>query len=833
MKVPLSWLSELVDLTLPLDELVHRLNMSGTEVEDVVEVGKEWEGVAVATVVALDPHPNADSLYVAKLDVGSQGVATVVTGATNLYVGAQVPYIRPGGRLPGGRTVEAVTLRGIASAGMVCSADELGLSPDRTGIYVLDEKVENGTDLRTLFSDTVLDLYITPNRPDTMSVEGVAREIHAITGAPLRRVQTSPPSGSVPSSAKIAVSVPDPDLCRRFTAAYVGGVTMGPSPLWLQRRLHLAGVRPISNVVDATNYTMLELGQPQHAFDADALGPVVMARRARPGERLVTLDEIERILDPEMLVIADAEKPVAVAGVMGGGPTEVSETTRNVLLETANFLPATIRKTSAALRLPSEASRRYERGIDPDLALRASRRTVALLAEIAGGVPPADIVDVYPGRAEPRRILVHEDEIGGLLGHTYSRELVTRVLTSLDFTVEPVDSKLLVTVPGHRPDVESRADLAEEIARITGYDEIPTTMPTGAPPEPFVEPLLVAGEQAKDVLVASGLREVKTYSLVAPGSDARLRLAGGTSNGMGASAVACPDPSFVGTGSGGGIPLHNFLSTDISVLRTALLPSLLDTARATLRHRERVAIFELARVYLPPLEPLPTERMRLGIVMNGPAAPVAWNAPVRQADFFDLKGAIDELLGRFCVAGAYRTARADGYHPGRCAELRVGSAASPDPSVGTGIGGGALLGYLGQLHPSIAERFDLERREVYVAELDFDTLVEHGLGQPQLEPLARFPGLDRDLALVLDRDAPHEDVAATILDAGGALLEHVALFDLYQGPQVAAGKRSLAYTLRFRAPDRTLTDAEADDAMSRIVTSVRSRFGAQVRGADA
>jgi len=813
MKVPLSWLRELVDITLPLDELVHRLNMSGTEVEDMLSVGTGWEGISVATVVALDPHPDADSLYVAKLDVGSQGTVTVVSGAPNLYVGAQVPWIRPGGRLPGGRTIEAVDLRGITSAGMVCSADELGLSPDRTGIYVLDEQVENGADIRTLFSDTVLDLYITPNRPDTMSVEGVAREIHAITGAPFRRVRTAPPppasgqAGSVPSAERITVSIPDPDLCRRFTAAYIADVKVGPSPLWLQRRLHLAGVRPISNVVDATNYTMLEIGQPQHAFDADALGPVVMARRARPGERLVTLDDVERILDPEMLVIANAEKPVAVGGVMGGGPTEVSDSTRNVLLETANFLPASIRKTSAALRLPSEASRRYERGLDPELALRASRRTVALLAQIAGGTPPSDIVDVYPGKSEPRRILVHEDEIGGLLGHTYSRDLVTRVLTALDFEVEPVDAKLLVTVPGHRPDVEGRADLAEEIARITGYDEIPTTLPTGAPPEPYVEPVMLAGEQAKDVLVATGLREVKTYSLVAPGSEARLRLDGDATNGTGA--------------AGDGIPLHNYLSTDVSVLRTTLLPSLLDTARSTLRNRERVAIFEIARVYLPPLNPLPTERMRLGIVMTGPAAPVAWNAPVRPADFFDLKGATGEVLGRFNVPHRYVTARSGAYHPGRCAELCVGA------------GEGQAIGYLGQLHPLVAERFDLEGREVYVAELDFDTLVEHGHRQPQLEPLARFPGLDRDLALILDRDAPHVDVESTIRDSGGALLERVALFDLYQGPQVPAGKKSLAYTLRFRAPDRTLTDAEADDAMSRIVGAVRSRFGAQVRGADA
>ena len=366
-----------------------------------------------------------------------------------------------------------------------------------------------------------------------------------------------------------------------------------------------------------------------------------------------------------------------------------------------------------------------------------------------------------------------------------------------------------MTVPGHRPDVEGRADLAEEIARITGYDEIPTTLPTGAPPEPYVEPLMLAGEQAKDVLVASGLREVKTYSLVAPGSEARLRLDGAATQRH-------------RRHQADGIALHNYLSTDISVLRTTLLPSLLDTARSTLRNRERVAIFEIARVYLPPLNPLPTERMRLGIV--------------------DDRAGRARRLERSRPPG--RLLRPEGRHRGGAGSVQrarhrtrrrgpTGTTPAAAPRCGSGRAAATLIGYLGQLHPLIAERFDLEGREVYVAELDFDTLIEHGLGQPQLEPLARFPGLDRDLALVLDRDAPHEDVESTIHDAGGALLERVALFDLYQGPQVPAGKRSLAYTLRFRAPDRTLTDAEADDAMSRIVTSVRSRFGAQVRGADA
>jgi phenylalanyl-tRNA synthetase beta chain len=814
MKVPLSWLKELVDITLPLDELVHRLNMSGTEVEDVLQVGDDWERIYVATVVGLEPHPDAEKLFVARIDVGSRGTETVVTGATNLVVGAQVPYIAPGGRLTGGRQIETATLRGVGSAGMLCSADELGLALDRTGIYIFEEKVENGADVRGLLGDTVLDLYITPNRPDCMSVEGVAREIHAITGAELRRVKTAPPAGSVPSEEHIRVEIPDPDLCRRFTAAYIANVTMGPSPLWMQRRLHLAGVRPISNVVDATNYTMLELGQPQHVFDADALGPVVMARRARPGERLMTLDDVERVLDPDMLVIADAEQPVAVAGVMGGNTTEVSATTRNVMLETANFLPATIRKTSAALRLPSEASRRYERGVDPNLASRASQRTIALLAEIAGGTPPASIVDVFPAKAEPKRIVVHEDEIGGLLGHSYSRELVTRVLTSLDFGVESVDAKLLVTVPGHRPDVEGRADLAEEVARITGYDEIPTTLPTGVPPEPKVEPLRVASEIARDVLVASGLSEVITYSMVAPGSSARLRVASQPGN---------DGQSGNGRADGDGIRLANFSSADYSVLRTELLPSLLDTARSNLRHRDSLAIFEIARVYLAPLTPLPSEPTRLAIVMIGNGAPIAWNAPARPVDFYDLKGVIDELLGRFTLSGAYLPTRDDAYHPGRCAALSV--MGPGDASVS--------LGLLGQLHPLAAERFDLEGREVYVAELAFDALMASAPGQPQIQPIPRFQSLDRDLALVLDRDAPHADVGMAIETAGGPLLEHVSLFDLYEGPQVPPGKKSLAYTLRFRAPDRTLTDEEADEAVSGIVAAVGRRFGAQVRGAGA
>ncbi|MCC6178538.1 MAG: phenylalanine--tRNA ligase subunit beta [Chloroflexi bacterium] len=808
MKVPLSWLRELVDVTLPPDELVHRLNMSGTEVESVEQIGADWEQVSIATVVGLEPHPNADTLFVARLDAGPHGLVTIVTGATNLTVGAQVPWIRPGGRLPGGRTIEAADLRGIRSEGMVCSADELGLSPDRAGIYVLDEQYTNGTELRSLFGDTVLDLYITPNRPDCMSVEGIAREIHAITGAPFRPIVTRSPHGTVPSSDRLHVEDRDPDLCRRFTAAYVTDVSVGPSPLWLQRRLHLSGVRPISNVVDATNYTMLELGQPQHAFDVDALGDTIVTRRAQPGERLVTLDGVDRALDPNMLVIADAERAVSIAGIMGGGTTEVSERTRSVALETANFLPATIRRTSAALRLGSEASRRYERGVDPDLALRAAERTVELLTKIAGGTPPASIVDVYPTHLVPRRIDVDERDIGALLGHTYSRETVTSVLESLDFGIQSQDGRLRVTVPGFRPDVEGMADLAEEVARITGYDQIPMTLPTGVPPQPKVEPLRAAGDQAKDVLIACGLQEVKTYSLVGPGATARLRLDG----------VSAEEQPLLE-----GVRVPNAVSAELSVLRTELLPSLLDTVRTNLRHHDRVAIFEIARVYLPPLAPLPTERTRLSLVLTGPATPVAWNAPARDVDFYDVKGAIEELLARFNAPVAFVPVQSAIYHPGRCAELRL---------IGRN-GIEAPVGRLGQIHPLIAERFDLAGRAVYAAELEFDALVAMGQGQGQIQPLPRFPGLDRDLALVLDRGTPHVDVETEIRAAAGDLLDEVRLFDRYEGPQVPADKKSLAYTLRFRAPGRTLTDEEADEAVARIVAALSANFDARVRGTEA
>ncbi|MFN8522647.1 MAG: phenylalanine--tRNA ligase subunit beta [Chloroflexota bacterium] len=795
MRAPLSWLREYVDIDLPAAELGHRLTMAGNELESIDEIGADWEQIHAARVTSIERHPQADNLFVVGLDVGPLGLTRVVTAATNLTVGALVPLVRPGGRLPDGRTIGAQEFRGVTSQGMLCSGDELGISPDRSGIYVMDEgDAEPGDDLRTRFGDTVLDLYITPNRVDCMSIIGIAREIHAITGAPWRRPTGQPEHAPQVGTTPLQVTIEAPDLCRRFTGAVIQGVTVKPSPGWLQRRLHLAGVRPISNVVDATNYVMLEYGQPQHAFDADRVGGRIVVRRARPGERLTTLDDVDRELDGEMLVIADAEKAVAVAGVMGGSPTEVHPGTTSVILETANFAPGSIRRTSSTLRLGSEASRRYERGLHADLAIIAARRCADLLQDHAGGRQIGEIVDVYPTPVPLPSISFGPDALARILGRRFPSEEIARVLTSLDFTVTGSGDSLTATPPFHRLDIEGVPDLAEEVARVTGYDNIPDTLPSGVPPEPRVEPLREAAERARDVLVGCGLQEIMTYSLVSAAAEQRV---------LGTGAAVAP------------IEVENAISAEQNALRTSLLPSVLEVVRSNLRHRPGVAVFEVARVYLPPLAPLPTERTRLCIALTGPAVESAWNAAPRDWDFYDLKGVLDALAGSLGVQASYQAQAVDYLHPGRSAAVRFG---------------GTAVGVIGQLHPLTAERVDLRGREVVVADLDFEAILASAAGQPQITSLPRFPALERDIALIVADSVTHDALAATIRDSGGPLLASSRLFDVYVGEPLPTGTKSLAFALSFRAPDRTLTDDEADRAVAAIVAAAGQRHGAVLRG---
>jgi phenylalanyl-tRNA synthetase beta chain len=833
MRVPLSWLREYVAVDLPPEQLAHRLTTAGAEVGAVERVGAEWRRIVIGRVESLDRHPRKAELQVADVDL-ADGRARLVTAATNLRVGDRVPVVLAGGALPSG-PVETRAFDGVDSQGMLCSGAELGIAEDRAGIYVLEAEAPVGAELASYLGDVVLDVEVTPNRPDLLSVVGVAREVAALTGAPLRVPEPAPPQGPVPAAQLVAVTIEAPDLCPRYAAAVVQDVRVGPSPLWLQRRLHRAGMRPISNVVDVTNYVMLELGQPLHAFDGAKLRGGIHVRRARAGERMRTIDGTERELNPDMLVIADETVPVAVAGVMGGADSEVSEATTRIVLESAYFDPRSVRRTARALRLPSEASRRFERGVDPEGVPRAAHRAAALIVEVAGGQSAAGLVDVYPQPEAPRTIRITPAEVNGLLGETYSANTIATTLGSLGFgvTAEPApadgragvsggdeilplamgqgDGALLVQVPSFRRDVEGPADLAEEVARIQGYDTIPTRLPAGQLPAVDADPRRRLEATTKRTLVGCGYQEVITYSLVDGFQAQRLDSAAAWPP-----AQTTPEAAEQAATATGLIPLYNAMSADRAYLRTTLLGSLLETLAANLRHRERVFLFELARVYLPPLAPLPTEVTRLGLVFAGPRAPAAWSAPAVPGDFFDLKGAVEALLSALWVAAPrFVPERHPTLHPGQGAAVLAGE---------------ARLGVLGQVHPLVAERFDLEGRAVYAAELDFDALVRAAGEQPPYVPLPRHPGVAVDLAVVVDEAVPEVEVAAAIRSAGAPLLAEVRLFEVYRGASIPAGRKSLNYSLVYRATDRTLTDDEAAAVHATVEALLRDRFGGTIRG---
>ena len=802
MKVPLSWLRELVDVTVPMPELARRLTMAGLEVEEVHRVGADWRSVHIARVVDLRRHPRRE-LNVATLDLGGRST-TVVTGAPNLYVGALVPHVAGGGHIAMG-DVGSRDFAGVRGDGMVLSGDELDISPDKDGIYVFEADAPVGQAVAEYLEETILDIYINPNRADCMAMIGIAREVHTLFGAPylpgfLRLFE--PSAASVPGSADapaaselLSIAIDDPVGCPRFTASIVRDISIGPSPHWLQRRLHFAGVRPISNVVDVTNYVMLEVGQPLHAFDRSRFGSnEIVVRRARDGERLRTLDGEDRQLNSTMMTVTDSERPRSLAGIMGGEDSEIVDQTRDVILEGANWDRAAIRLTSAALSLPSEASRRFGRGVDPDVTALAVARATQLTLELAGGSAARGLVDVYPGRESPRTIDVTPVQIAALMGMEYAADRVVMTLDSLGFQPSTdSDGVIHVTVPGWRRfDVEGRADLAEEVGRIVGYEMLPATMLRGRVPDTRPDGDAGYGDElrARRALAAAGLQEVITYSLTDPDT-ARL--------------FSEDDP----------IPIDKPQSIEQSVLRTNLIGTLLTPLRTNLRQRDRVLLFELARTWRGEPNPLPDERRHVGIAMTGPRLPTAWSGPSEPLDFFDLKGVVDALCKVFHVEPAYAPARRASLHPGRTAEVCIGE---------------QRLGVIGQVHPAVASRLDLDGQPVLVGELDFELLLQ--ARSPLLSTVtpSRFPPADRDVAIVVDEATEHGPVEAAIREVGQPLLETVRLFDVYRGESIAQGRKSLAYTLRYRASDRTLSEDEVTSMHARVEDALRSRFGAEVRG---
>ncbi len=818
MRVPYRWLKEYVDVGLGPEELAAALTGQGLAVEAVERRGAAFRGVVTGRVLEVAPHPNADRLKVCLVDTGGAEPRQIVCGAPNVAAGQTVPVALPGAELPGGVRIGRARLRGVESDGMICSARELGL-PDPTegaGIMVLPGEHPPGRDLGEALGldEAVLVLDLTPNyATHCQSLLGVAREVAALTGGAVRvpevRVVEAPPA----AAELVEVAIEDPDLCPRYVARVIEGVRVGPSPEWLQRRLEAAGMRPINNVVDVTNYVMLETGQPLHAFDLARLrAPAgaaaggrkrIVVRRARPGERLLTLDGVERGLAAEDLVIADGVGPVALAGVMGGADSEIRAETTAVLLESAAFHNLTVRRTARRLGIASEAAARFEKWVDPEGCRAAADRACALLAELAGGVVLEGAVDVYPRPAAPRLVRARPARINALLGTDLPAEEMAGIFRRLGFEVRPeaADGEMTVVIPTRRPDIEGEHDLAEEVARLYGYDRVPVTLPRSpAAPAPLARARRLA-EEVRRLCLAAGLHEVMTYSFHDPALFDRLGLP-------------------AGDGRRRAIPLANPLTADQGVLRTSLLPLLLEVAATNVRRRqEDVAIFEVGRVYLArslPLAELPEERLALAALATGRVRPNGWWGTGEEADFFYLKGVAEALLERLGVDEvAFRRAQPPGYHPGRTAEIAL-------------VGTGEVLGVVGEVHPQVASAWDLPGR-VVALELDAERLFELARPVHAYRPLPRYPAVSRDLAVAVRAEVPAERVRQTIVTAAGPLLESVRLFDLYAGPGVPAGWRSLAYSLVYRAADRTLTDAKVEEVHDRVRRALVEELGAELR----
>ncbi len=821
MRVSLRWLQEYVPVNLPVEELAHLLTMAGIEVAQVIHVGDFWQHTFVGKIVEIKRHPNADRLQLVTVDYGQPEQPTLVTGATNIAEGDVVPVALLGAVLndaysetPQRIELKPVVLRGIKSEGMVCSARELGLGEDHEGILILDPSAPVGTPLQDYLGDTILELDLKPNRSDCLSMINVAREVAALTGERLRQPATH--RLDTPTLPTVRVDIKEPELCARYAAGVVIEVTVGPSPRWMQDRLEAAGMRPINNIVDITNYVMLEFGQPLHAFDYDTVADGnIIVRRARLGERLTTLDGEKRDLTASMLVIADPNGPIALAGVMGGLDTEVTSDTTRILLEAASFSPTSIRRTRQALALPSEASKRFEQGVPPELAPLARDRAIELIAEIAGGRARSHAADSYVRPQQRPEIEFSAEDISRLLGMDIPLTVAAEKLRPLGFSYRRQNDRLHVTVPLHRQDVSCAADLVEEVARTVGYDNIPTTMPAGPLPEARPAPLRVWTDRAKQTMVGAGFAEAITYTLTNSARMARL-----LPKGVAPELPAGPARDVAEAV----LPLHaaplelkNPFTSEASTLRTVSLAGLLETLAANLRRQPHdVRLFEVAPVFLPEQSKLPEERRLLTAVL-GESRTEQWGARAVNT-FYTAKGVVDQIMWRFGIA-AYHFAPVQHptFHPYRAATVTARQGRTDQ-----------VVGIVGEINAEVSAAYDIDQR-VLALVLNLGALVDLARETPQFAPPSRHPAVVQDLAIVLDAEVPAERVVREVRDAGGDLLESVELFDVYQGPQVPDGKRSLAYTLTFRAPDRTLNDNEVNKIRDRIIFKLQVSLQATLR----
>ena len=797
MNVTLNWLKAYIDFEFSPSELADRLTMLGVEVESVKHLGTELEGVIVGSVTSIRPHPNADKLVLCQVDTGETEELQIVCGAPNAREGMLAPVATIGATLPVGLTIKRAKLRGETSQGMLCSEKELGLSGDAAGLMELSTDIPLGTPLSEALGldDVVFELEITPNRPDCLSLIGVAREIRAETGNPLKLPTVDLQESGINIRDLTSVTIDAPDLCPRYAARVIQGVKVAESPVWLQQRLESVGIGVINNIVDVTNFVLMEYGQPLHAFDYHKLAENrIVVRRARDNEQITTLDEVARELTSDMLVIADAEKPVALAGIMGGYDSEITETTCDVLLESAYFNPLSIRATAKALGISTEASYRFERGADPGAVLAALDRAAQLIAELTGGTICDGIVDVYPGQQSLTEIQLRPERVNFVLGTTIETAEMVQILDRLGFDVDITGKVYQVVVPTFRSDVTREIDLIEEIARVYGYDNIPTTLPKGDIPVPAPTPKTEARRRIKHFLLAAGMMEAVNYSFCDPNCFDKIRLN--------------VDDPLRNT-----LQLRNPLSPEMSVLRTTLTPGLLENAQHNRNHQiDTIALFEIGGVFVHDGEEKEPERVTG--VLAGQIGEGVYSDPYRHPDFFDIKGLVEGML-EVCGVVDWTLQKTDAptFHPGRNAEVLLGD---------------RRIGVFGEVHPEVLENYDLPYK-AYLFEFDLEGLADAATFAKRFEPISIYPKVARDLAIVVDKETLSDMPTGLIYTTGGDSVDSVRLFDVYEGEQVPEGKKSLAYTITYHSATETLTDKAVNALHDEVVKCLNRELGAELR----
>lgn len=810
MQVSIKWLKDYIDFTETPEQLADKLTMAGIPVENVVDPGEGLEKVVTGRIEKLEPHQNSDHLQICTMNVGLAENIIIVTGAQNVAEGQVVPVAMVGAHLPNGMKISKGKLRGVASNGMLCSAQELKLDLEKlpeeqkTGIFILPSDTPVGIPAKDVLglNDVVLEFELTANRADCFSVFGLVREIAAITGNkphfPEIKVNED---DNTKLNDIFSVEIADPDLCSRFSTRMLKNVKIGPSPEWMQQRLEGAGIRSINNVVDVTNFVMIELGHPMHAYDYDKItGKKLIARRAIEGEELHTLDDTSRKAKGEMLVIADSEKAAGLAGIMGGFETEITDTTTTVVLESADFYGPCIRRTARACGLSSEASGRFERGVDSETTIKALDRAAQLLQEMGACTVCEGIVDVYPNPKQANYVTFTPEQINNHLGTNIAKDVMLNIITSVGFDVtKDENDEITVKVPSWRNDVTCMADISEEIARLHGFDKIKSTLPNGVSMQGTQSAKQTFIDKVKASLSSQGLYETISFALTNEETFNKLNI---------------PQDSPLRKA----VPIMNPLSDEYPLVRTTLLSSIFDNlARNLARKNDDVALFEVGSVFFPkalPVTELPDEVVKIAGAITGRRNAQGWNQANDMVDFYDAKGIIEELLANLRVT-RYTVEAGTHYamHPGKTALFKKGR---------------DVIATVGEVHPAVLSSYGITK-PVYIFELDATTVMKYMAKDLKYKALPKYPATSRDLAMLVDVDVNAADIEKAMTKAAGQNLTQITLFDVYTGKQVEEGKKSLAFSLTFQSNDKTLTDAEIDPAIEKIVAKLQKDFNANLR----